>query len=95
MNASKDMSETFQRVQAVDTKLAEKLGSIPATRTPSPDVSEKADAIRSKSSALTNKLASNESSVWTAITDEVNRDLNALEGDFDHFVQHLDKHYKD
>jgi len=95
MNESKDFSETLQRVQAVEKQLADKLRSIFGANAPAPDVSDKADAIRSKSSELTKKLAEKQSSVWTGVKDEVNRDLHALEGDFEHWIQYLDKHYKE
>ena len=95
MNESKDISETLQRVQTVEKQLADKLRSIFAANAPAPDVSDKADAIRSKSTDLTRKLAEKQSSVWAGVKDEVNRDLHALEGDFEHWIQYLDEHYKD
>jgi hypothetical protein len=95
MNESKDISEIFQRVQAVEKQLSEKLGSIFGGKTPASDVSEKADAIRSKSGELTRKLAEKEGSVWSGVKDEVNRDLQALEGDLEHWIRYLDEHYKD
>jgi hypothetical protein len=95
MNESKDISETLQRVQAVEKQLAEKLRSIFGANAPAPDVSGKADAIRSKSTELTRKLAEKQSSMWAGVKDEVNRDLQALEGDFEHWIRYLDEHYKD
>ena len=95
MRESKDISETAQRVQAIETQLAEKLRTIFGVKTPASDVSEKADAIRGKSGELTKKLTDNEETAWTGVKDELNRDLHALEGDFNHWVQYLDKHYKE
>lgn len=94
MNESKDISETMKRVQAVEKQLAEKLSSIFGAKTPAPDVSDKTDAIRSKSSELKKKLTEKQSAVWTGVKEEVNRDLHALEGDFEHWIQYLDEHYK-
>ena len=95
MNESKDISETLQRVQAVEKQLADKLRSIFGANAPATDVSDKDEAIRSKSTELTRKLAEKQSSVWAGVKDEVNRDLHALEGDFEHWIQYLDEHYKD
>ncbi len=95
MRESKDISETMQRVQAVETQLAEKLRALFGAKTPTPDVSEKADAIRGKSGELSKKLTEKETTVWAGVKDEVNRDLHALESDFEHWIQYLDKHYKD
>jgi predicted carbohydrate-binding protein with CBM5 and CBM33 domain len=95
MRESKDISETAQRVQAVETRLAEKLRTTFGVKTPAPEVSAKADAIRGKSGELTKKLAENKGAAWAGVKDEINRDLHALEGDFDHWVQYLDKHYKE
>ncbi|MEM5470463.1 hypothetical protein WNZ14_01885 [Hoeflea sp. AS60] len=75
--------------------MAEKLGVIFGARTPVPDVSDKADAIRSKSGELTRKLTETDDTVWGGIKEEVNRDLHALEGDFEHWIQYLDNHYRD
>jgi len=95
MNESKDISEISQRVQAVEKRLKEKLGLVFGTKSPASDVSGKADAIRSKSSELTRKLNQKEGTVWTRVKDELNRDLHALEGDFEHWIQYIDEHYKD
>jgi hypothetical protein len=95
MKDSRDISETMQRIQAIETRLAEKLRMLFGSKTPVPEVSAKADAIRGKSGELTKKLADKDPSVWTRIKDEVNHDLHALEGDFEHWIQYLDEHYKD
>ncbi|AKI03258.1 hypothetical protein IMCC20628_04590 [Hoeflea sp. IMCC20628] len=95
MRESKDISEAAQRIQAIETKLAEKLRTTFGAKTPAPDVSAKADAIRGKSGELTKKLTEKEGDAWTGVQDELNRDLHALEGDFDHWVQYLDKHFKE
>lgn len=94
MRESKDISEAMQRVQTVETQLAEKLRALFGAKPPAPDVSEKADAIRGKSGELTKKLAEKDGAVWTGVKDEVNRDLHALESNFNHWIQYLDEHYK-
>ena len=95
MRESNNISEISLRVKAVETQLSDKLKTLFGEKTPTPEVSAKAEAIRGKSGELTKKLNEKESSVWTAVKDELHRDLNALEGDFEHWVKYLDAHYKD
>ncbi|MDF1777085.1 MAG: hypothetical protein P1V13_13690 [Rhizobiaceae bacterium] len=94
MHVSKDISEINQRVKAIETQLAERYRKIAGTGTPPSDLSDKTDAIRSKSSALKQKLTEKQDSVWGDVKDELHRDLHALEGDFDHWVKYLDEHFQ-
>ena len=56
---------------------------------------EKAQDLNRKAEAIRDKLPESGGSVWDGIAHEVERDVLALENDFDHWVGYLDKHFED
>ena len=95
MTAQSTLNEISKRLAAIKDRLAETQGlyghggSLPAEH------AEKASALDAKAKTVEAKLPEGEGSTWDAIAGEVERDVHALEQDFDHWVGYLDKHFAD
>ena len=84
------LSELSQRIGILTESLGEKLKQFASAGSMPDDHAEKAKEMNAKAETLQAKLPEGESEAG-----EIERDLHALEQDFDHWVRYLDAHYKD
>ncbi len=89
------LSDINKRIAALVDRLAERLGQFSSIGEISVDHAEKARDIGEKANRIRQNLPESEGSVWDGIADEIERDVHALEQDFDHWVRYLDKHFEE
>ena len=84
------LSDLSQRIGVLMESLGEKLRQFASAGTMPDDHAEKAKEMHAKAETIRAKLPEGE-----GVAGEIERDLHALEQDFDHWVRYLDAHYKD
>lgn len=86
-------SSLKQRLDAIVEALSSKLDALKSGQgTPDGPVGE-ADAIDQRARALRDRIPDGENEHWQGIAHEVERDLHALEKDFNHWLEYIDQHY--
>ena len=87
------LQDLRESLKELEDRLAEKKTKIDADAEAPAEGKAKIEAFEAKAAAVKAKLPAEEGSVWQAIKNEVNRDLNALSQDLEHTVNYIDEHY--
>ena len=90
MTDESTLSDLSRRIGALIESLGEKLTQFASAGSMPDDHAEKAREMHAKAETIQAKLPEGE-----GVAGEIERDLHALEQDFDHWVRYLDAHYKD
>lgn len=95
MTMKENLTELRQRVDDFQRRLADKVSEFTRDDRVPAEHRARVDAMQEQTAVVKEKLPREEGSVWDAVREEVQRDMEALSKDFEHTVAYIDQHYRE
>lgn len=95
MTMKENLTDIRARLEAIENSIAAKIKEFRDDESVSPQRRERLGALQGKAADVKKKLPVEDGSVWDAVKQEIQHDMDALFKDFDHAVTYIDEHYRE